>query len=244
MSFLLGLLPANIPRTDEVSIDATVLTFALGISLVAGLVFGLVPAFRVTRADRPTLRERGHGITAGRHRFRLNNGLVAAEVAISVILVVAAGLLVKSLWLLQQVDPGFNVGSVTTMHIAPPAGAYPDEEQRRLYYRQVEERVTALPGVVSVGLVNVLPLSQGVMGVAISPDGLPVPSGIEREFISYRAVTPGYVDNVPDSVAGRQRSRSGGSLGRRPGGADQRGAGTPAVAGRKRRRRAGQLVNW
>ncbi len=194
MSFLLGLLPANIPRTDEVSIDATVLTFALGISLVAGLVFGLVPAFRVTRADRPALRERGRGITAGRHRFRLNNGLVAAEVAISVILVVAAGLLVKSLWLLQQVDPGFNVGSVTTMHIAPPAGAYPDEEQRRLYYRQVEERVTALPGVVSVGLVNVLPLSQGVMGVAISPDGLPVPSGIEREFISYRAVTLGYVD--------------------------------------------------
>ncbi len=194
MSFLLGLLPANTPRTDEVSIDAIVLTFALGISLVAGLVFGLVPAFRVTRADRPALRERGRGITAGRSRFRLNNGLVAAEVAISVILVVAAGLLVKSLWMLQQVDPGFNVGGVTTMRIAPPTGAYPKEEQRRLYYRQVEERVAALPGVVSVGLVNVLPLTRGVMGVAISPDGQPVPPGTEPERVSYRAVTPGYVD--------------------------------------------------
>ncbi len=192
-SVLIGLLPANTPRTAEIGIDAAVLWFAVGTSLAAGLVFGLVPALRATRRDRATRPDGGRGITAGQRRFRLNNGLVAAEVGISVVLVVAAGLLVKSLWLLQQVDPGFNVDSITTVRIAPPPGTYPGDEERRLYYRQVEERVAALPGIDSVGLVNALPLTRGVMGVAISPDGRPVPAGAQPEYVSYRAASAGYV---------------------------------------------------
>ncbi len=158
---LVGLDPGALPRTGEVRIDGTVLLFALGTALVTAVLFGLVPALRVTGSDlRRDLVEGGR--TAGARGARLlDRGLVAGQVAVALVLLVGAGLLLRSFAALAGVDPGFRARGVLTARVSLPDNRYPDDPRLRQFWRGLLDRVGTLPGATSVGLTSDLPLQSG-----------------------------------------------------------------------------------
>jgi putative ABC transport system permease protein len=190
---LLALRPGNLPRVDDVGIDRTVLMFTMGVTVMASIIFGLFPAIRTSRA-RPALSGRG-GSGGGRERASLRSGLIVAEVALSVVLVVAAGLLVRSFLILQQVDPGFDSENVVAVNVSLPFFQYRDAARRRAFHTLLGDAVADIPGVESAGAIAVLPLS-GEGGAWISPFALS--EGDEAEWeanrADYRPVMPGYFD--------------------------------------------------
>lgn len=192
LPLVLTVMPAAIPRAEAITVDWNVLFFAAAVTVLAGVAFGLLPALRSTRAVGSALRGGGRGQTAGRHRFRLNRTLVAAQIGLCVVLVAASGLLLKSLWLVSSVDPGFDARELYTLRVRPAPEVYPDIETRRAYFASVLESVRAVPGVEAAGGIQILPMSRGNMGVGISPDGAPVPEGDRPTFVGYRMVTPDY----------------------------------------------------
>ena len=192
-SLLLGILPASVPRAAEIGIDGPEILFALGLALVSVVVFGLVPALRTTNPNlQSSLKSgsRGGADTAARHS--LNRTLIGAEVALSVILVIGAGLMLKSLWRVLQVDPGFDAPRVVTMRLSPPADRYPDTPQLTAYYHEVIERVRRVPGVEAAGGINILPMTNRRTSVDYSTEARPVAPGTAAPYASYRIVMPGY----------------------------------------------------
>lgn len=185
-------LPPALPRSHEISIDLGVLAFAAGITVLAGLAFGVLPALRSTRSVGSALRSGSYGLSSGRGRFRLQHTLVAVQVGLCLVLVAASGLLLKSLWLVGMVDPGFDPDGLVTLRVRPAAEAYLDPARRANYFEDTLERIRSLPGVEAAGGIQVLPMTPGNMGVGISPDGAPVPDGERPTFVGYRLVTPGY----------------------------------------------------
>jgi predicted permease len=158
---LLDRLPtlAQLPRIEEVEVNTAVLAFTAGLALLTGLLFGLAPGLRAYRLGLDAgMREglRGSATTAGR---RMNNGLVAAQFALSLILLVGAGLLLKSFQRLLSVSPGLQPENVLTMLMSLPGNKYADATQMIQFYENLVERVRNLPGVQSAGLVSMLPLS-------------------------------------------------------------------------------------
>ena len=170
LHLLLALAPGGIPRLSEVGIDGRVLGATLGISVLVALAVGLVPAFQARRTDlQATLKEEaGRGATADAARGRLRAGLVVAELALAVVLLAGAGLLLKSFWLLRQVDPGFRAGGVIKAEFQLPASRYPVDfskwpnwpEQRR-FYDAVLERVQGIPGIEAAAFAGNHPLDPG-----------------------------------------------------------------------------------
>ncbi|HEV2914294.1 MAG TPA: ABC transporter permease [Pyrinomonadaceae bacterium] len=154
---LVALSPGNIPRLDEIRIDARTLLFTLGVSLLTSLIFGLLPAIRFSRPDLQVALKQG-GQTPGGGSLFLRHALVVAEVALTMVLLVGAGLLVKSFWRLLQVNPGFNPENVLTMQISLPESAYREDNQTIAFHRRLLERLGALPGVEAAGIINNLPL--------------------------------------------------------------------------------------
>jgi putative ABC transport system permease protein len=159
VKLLVSLNDARIPRAQEIGLDLNVLGFALLVSLLTGLIFGLVPALQVSRTDlHETLKEGGRGGSGGvRHRVR--SALVIAETALALVLLIGAGLLIKSFMRLQQVNPGFQPQGLLVMQLALPDFRYKEPRQRDAFYEQALDQVRALPGVESVGATTVLPLS-------------------------------------------------------------------------------------
>ena len=191
-----GILDGVLARTGELEIGPPVFGFALLLSCAAGLVFALAPALRGTGNLEATLGESGRSASLTVAGARRSAALVALQVALCTVLAVGAGLLVKSLWQLSLVDPGFEPEGVVALRLEPPASRYGEEEQRRSYYRQVEAALAALPEVESVGSANLTPLSRGALKLALSPDGDPVPPNQRAMLVSYRLVTAGYVDTL------------------------------------------------
>jgi putative ABC transport system permease protein len=187
-------LPRDVPRAADIGVDGWVLVFALAVSITAGVLFGLAPALRSAHAVDAVLRAGANTVSSGRRRVRLNGGLVAVQVALCVVLVTGAGLLGKSLWRLAQVDPGFDAAGLYTMRLALSQSKYPSEDDRRLYYREALRLVGSVPGVERAGAIQVLPMTSGHMGVAISKDGAPVPDGGRPQITGYRVITPGYFE--------------------------------------------------
>jgi putative ABC transport system permease protein len=160
VKLLVALRPANVPRLLDIQVDATVLAFALGLSLVTGLLFGLAPALHLARSEPVlALQEGGRRTSGGRARRRLATGLTVAEVAMALLLLVVAGLLVRSFARLTGVDPGFEPRHVTAALIALPERDYPDEARRRLAFRELLRRVRALPQARDAALATDLPSS-------------------------------------------------------------------------------------
>jgi putative ABC transport system permease protein len=188
---LLAITPADLPRVQEINLDGRVLLVTLALSLLTGIGFGLAPAFQFARQDiYATLKEGTRG-TEGTRRSRLRRLLVVAEVALALVLLVGAGLLLRSFQKLQSVEPGFDPDEVLTMRIAPAGERYNDTEQVRAFYDQVLDRITALPGVRSAGAVSTLPLSNGaVAGFQI--EGRPPVPPSEWQGANYRVVSPDY----------------------------------------------------
>jgi len=163
MPLLKMLIPASVPRADEAGIDATVLWFTLGISVLTGLLFGLLPAIRLSQTDlNESLKEAAGRAATGRTR-RAGNVLIVSELALSVVLLIAAGLLIQSFLRVMRVDPGFRTEHVLAARLSLPVLTEPVQPALILrYYRQILERTQSVPGVVAAGTITRMPLSDGL----------------------------------------------------------------------------------
>ncbi|CAN5390391.1 ABC transporter permease [soil metagenome] len=160
IDLLVALSPDNIPRVKEIALDSRVLLFTLGVSLVTGIGFGIAPALQASNTDlNETLKEGGRGSTTGRRRQLTRSLLVISEVALSLMLLVGAGLLIKSFVRLLKNDPGYDTKRVLTVNVPLSRTKYPQPEGQANFFQQVLERLSVLPGVEAVGATNLLPLS-------------------------------------------------------------------------------------
>jgi len=187
---------ATQPMVDELGVDRATLGYTLALSLLTSLVFGSVPAWRASRPSfQDGLRE---SASAGGSRGtrRLRTALVVAEVALSALLLVAAGLLVRSYGGLQRVDPGFRPRGVVTMALTLPEYKYGEASQRLQFYDRALENVGRLPGVRAAGFVNVLPFSTYDRGTRMLVEGAPVTEPGREPSISYRVASPGYLETL------------------------------------------------
>jgi predicted permease len=178
---------AGVPRLDAIAINGEVLMFTLLVGLLSALLFGLAPAWRLSRVDlQPNLNAAGRGSSGGGTAWAaggsLRRLLVTAELALAVVLLIAAGLLVRSFARLQDVPPGFNPGNVLSLELSMSAGRYSDAAAVRESYRQMWQRLGALPGVTAAGGVSSLPLSQMFAWGPITVEGRTPPAG--EEFIN------------------------------------------------------------
>jgi putative ABC transport system permease protein len=170
---LIALGKDDIPRAIQVGLDWRVLGFTLGVSVLTGLVFGLVPALHLSKTQLIESLKEGRGAGAGARKNRMRGVLVVAELAIAVVLLVGAGLLIQSLWRLQHVNPGLQPENILTFNLSLPDVRYPSEKQVR-FYRDLLARIRALPGVQSASVVTPLPLSGDRMGISFQIEGRPV----------------------------------------------------------------------
>ncbi|HMF55793.1 MAG TPA: ABC transporter permease, partial [Pyrinomonadaceae bacterium] len=193
VDLLVAASPLDIPRLNEVGLDGRVLLFTAAVSLVTGIFFGLVPALQASKVDfNESLKEGGRGSTEGGSRSRVRALLVVAEMALSLVLLIGAGLMIKSFVLLRSVNPGFDARNVLTTSLSVTRVKYPQPAEQKLYFHEVLNRVAALPGVESVGFVNPLPLSGNSSSVTFTIAGAPpIQPGHEPES-NYRRVTPDY----------------------------------------------------
>jgi putative ABC transport system permease protein len=198
-------LPPQIPRSHTLAVDATVLGFGLSLSLLAAILFGVAPALRATSHDLAShLKSSGPGAGVSRSRFRLNRGLVATEVALSVMLTVAAVLMVRSFSQLRSVDPGFAPEQVVTMRARLFGPRYSDSETVLQYHRDVHATLAATPGVVDVGGISILPMTPGGNNTNCMAADRPLPPEGQEPGCGYRVVSPGYREAMGISlVAGR-----------------------------------------
>ncbi|HYE88017.1 MAG TPA: ABC transporter permease [Vicinamibacterales bacterium] len=194
LQIVITLRPANLPRLDETTLDITVLAFTAGLAIVTGILFGTLPALQMSRPDvTGVLKDGGRTGTAGRSRQLARRGLVILQLASSVVLAMAAGLLIRSLVELNRIDLGFNPANVLTAQVQVPATDYPQPADVVRFHRQVVERVSQIPGVLAAGSVRVLPLARIIGDWSIKIEGRPyVPE--ENPNGDYQAVTPGYFE--------------------------------------------------
>jgi putative ABC transport system permease protein len=195
VALLVSLSANNIPPTVQVKIDATVLGFTLLISVVTGVLFGLAPALRTANVNLiDALKEgvRGDGQSTLRNRTR--SVLIVFESAIAVMLLIGAGLLVRSLIALQRVDPGFDANNVLTLRVDLPRQKYNTPEKAANLFQELETRVAGLPGVEAVGLVTELPLSGQPNDMPFTVEGRPVASREEAFDSDFRRVNQNYFD--------------------------------------------------
>ncbi|HJY27129.1 MAG TPA: ABC transporter permease, partial [Pyrinomonadaceae bacterium] len=190
---LAKLLPESLSKLQNVSIDARVLLFTLGVSVLTAIVFGGVPALLASRTKPgATLSDVARdmaGGTSGRHVRRV---LVVSEVALAVVLLVSAGLLIRSFQLLRQVDTGFTTENALTMRMVLPFPKYQKAEARRAFYDEVLRKIHEVPGVDSAGMITFLPLSFHGMNFSFSVEGQPATSDSKLPFALFRVVSPDY----------------------------------------------------
>ena len=200
---MLRFVPQNLPRLDQVSVDGMVLAFAAAISIITGVLFGVLPAWRMSRLDPAlALREGGRSMTSGRKQNRLNSALVVAETAIGLVLLIGAGLLIHSLVRVLKVEPGFNPHNVLTASINLPENQYPDLKIAQ-FYDELLPRLAALPGVKSVTSGYPLPLTNHNITLGFTVEGHPVAKGEEADAPT-SIVTPGFFRTLEIPViAGR-----------------------------------------
>jgi putative ABC transport system permease protein len=181
-SFLVSLKPAELERYNGIHMDVHVFLFVLGISVLTGAAFGLIPAWSAARPDvAEVLKEGGRGSTAGPFSHVLRQLLVTSEVALALILLVGAGLLIKGFSRLRSVDPGFNPTNVMTMHLQLPATRYAEIPPQTAFRRELLARLNALPGV-EAAMVTDIPLSGNYVSHNFVIDGRPpMPVGAEPE---------------------------------------------------------------
>jgi predicted permease len=178
--------PGNIPRLEDITINAAVLVFTLGVSLITGILFGVAPVWRAIKVDlNASLKEGGRtgqsggGLHVRRHGLR--GLLVVSELTVSLMLLIGAGLLIRSFVRLQDVPPGFTTEHVLTMEVAATGAKYREKKPVLNFFKEVESRVAHLPGVVAEGMVSVLPLSGEVGWGTIQVEGYTPPPGQELQ---------------------------------------------------------------
>ncbi|HEY1403267.1 MAG TPA: ABC transporter permease, partial [Pyrinomonadaceae bacterium] len=190
---LLALSPGNIPRLESVGIDRQVLLFTLGISLVTGIVFGLAPALTVSNPNlNEMLKESGRSSSEGGRGRRLRNALAVAEIALSLVLLVGAGLLIKSFLRLQDVKPGFNPENLLAVELVLPSTKYAENQQVVNFYDQLLQQLAGQPGVQGATVTSALPLGGGGDILAFFVEGRPRASTERVPDAEARIVSPDY----------------------------------------------------
>jgi putative ABC transport system permease protein len=197
---IVSLIVANfsdeLPRFWEIGVDGWVLGFTLVISIFTGIIAGLAPAWRLTKTNLNEAMKQGLGKTdsdSGGNRTR--SVLVVSEVALSLVLLIGAGLMIRSLWNLRSVKPGFDARDVLTLTLAIPEAKYKEQYQQAGFYQQVLERVRVLPGVESAGAISSLPLTGGSTQ-PFSIEGQPVVPLADQPEVAVREITAGYLRSM------------------------------------------------
>jgi predicted permease len=185
--------PADVPRLASVGIDTTVVMYTAVLAVATGLLFGTLPALQATGGRvMHSLRESGRGALGGIRGQRIRGALVVSEIALAVVLLVGAGLLVRSFLAMTRVDTGFNVENAVTFRVSPWGPNYGGRGGRQRFYEQLEERLRELPGVTAVGAAQALPMTGGASMLGpFSVEGQDVPAGLLPE-IRALTITPGY----------------------------------------------------
>lgn len=194
LDLLVALGPQQLPRTEEIAVDLPVLAFTFGISLLTGLLAGIVPSLRFSRPDltSPLRQAGGRRIAGGLRANQLRSALVIGEVALSLVLLVGAGLMVRSFLSIVSVETGLDPERVLTFDFSLPSYRYPDESSRLAFSARLLERARAIPGVEHAGLTRNLPLSGRRMTAPVRVQGVPSEDLADRPHSQVSSVTPGY----------------------------------------------------
>lgn len=196
---LVGLAPADMPRLDEVTVDGWALAFSLGLALVSGLGFALVPAIQASRVDlNSVLKEASRGSSDGRGKHRIRSTLIVAELALAVILLVGSSLVMRSFVRIMRVDPGFRPEGAVMVDIALPDNRYDGDAKQSAFASRVAEGLAGIPGVTSAGITQSMPFHSDfqqtfkVKGMNLAPG--------EQPTLFYYCVTPGYFNAMGISL--------------------------------------------
>ncbi len=206
IDLLVWLAPANIPRLENISIDSGVLVFTLGISILAGVLFGSIPVFKYAAAPVGTLlREGGRALSAGKGRLRARNVLVIVQVALALVLLISSGLMIRTFQALRKVQPGFTrPEEVLTLHISIPEGQVAEAERVTRMHQQIAERIQQIPGVTSVGLSTSITLDGNTSNNPIFIEDFPTPAGTIPPMRRFKWISPGFSQTMGNPiVAGR-----------------------------------------
>lgn len=197
IQLILFISPNAIPRSREISLDWKVLAFTLGIAFLTGILFGLVPALQAGLVDvHETLKETGRGVT---RRHWLRSSLVVVEVATTLVLLIGAGLMIRSFARLQQVNPGFSYEHLSSFTLSLPQKKYPTEEERDQFFTRLLANVRGLPGVEATAAASGLPLGNNGWQTSFIVDGKPIPPRAQTPLMEACLVTPDYFRtmNIP-----------------------------------------------
>jgi putative ABC transport system permease protein len=193
IELLLKFFADKLPRMGEIGLSGPVLAFTFGLSIATGILSGLLPAWSMTKGDVNDALKQGLGRTdADSGSSKTRSALVVIEVALSLVLLIGAGLMVRSLWKLQTIDPGFDEHNVLTLAVMVPKRQFTDPTQESQFFDEVLRRVRLLPSVVSAGAVDALPLVGGP-NEPVAVEGQPVVAISEQPEVSVRVATPGYI---------------------------------------------------
>ena len=199
---LRGVLPEDIPRLQQTRVDEVVLGFTLVISLLASLLFGVAPALRGSRPDLQHSLQDGSRASVGVRRRRLGSTVVASEIALALVLLVAAGLLLRSFVRLQRVELGFNPANLLTVRMALPEARYGTPARVAAFYQELAERVRLRPGVTSAAIASHVPLAGGGFNISMFIEGRPRPARVEdTPMVFLRFVSPDYFATLGVRVA-------------------------------------------
>ena len=194
---ILWLAPPDLPRIDEIALDGTVLVFAVGVTTLTALAFGLWPAWRLSRVNlQEALRESGRGMSSSRAAARTRSALLIVQCALAIMLLAGAGLLLRSLGALRGMDPGFRTDNVLTMRVNASRTTYAQQPQLRQFYDQLLERVRALPGVKSAALASQLFLSNTPSSGTFTLEDRPPFPPSEQIEATIDSVSPGFFETM------------------------------------------------
>jgi putative ABC transport system permease protein len=215
---IVALLGDRLPRAPEVGVDGRALSFTLLVSVLTGVAAGFLPGLRLTRVEPGEALKQGSGrMTTDTGGQRTRSALVIVEVAVSLVLLVGAGLMIRTLGNLRGVDPGFDPRGVVSMSVAIPVRKYPSPREQSDFYERALERVRRLPGIDAAGAVSTLPLSGGGSMQPVAIEGRPAVALSQQPEVAVRVMTPGYLQAMRIPLV---RGRDFG---------DADGAGRPAV---------------
>ena len=190
---LVALGGAGLPRASEIGLDARVIAFTALVAVATGLLFGMAPALRASRTRLATaLREGGRGTTAGARQYRLRDILVASEFALALVLLAGAGLAIRTVIALRQIDPGFDPRGVLTMVVSYTGSSVGAPARRVGFMEELIDRVNGLPGVARASAINHVPIVGDLWGMGFFIEGRAVPKTGDVPTAAYRVVLPGY----------------------------------------------------
>lgn len=194
---LLALSPKDLLGVDRVALDRRVLVFTAAVSLITGVLFGLVPAIAASRTNlNETLKEGSRDSSSGGRSRRIRNSFVVAEVALALVLLVGSGLMIKSLWRLQSVNPGFDSSRLLTARLLLPGSKYSKDNQRTEFFRQLVERLGSQPGVRNATAIDALPFGGPGSGTGFTISGQAAPAPGEKPVCDVRVIEPNYFEAI------------------------------------------------